>query len=126
MRRCLLMCLILFAGCSHAYNYRHEVTNENLRLALRDDVKPGMSRAQVESLLGPGMQEDAKQHAQLIRATRKFTEHFPVSYPQGVEESDSFLGYYHDSDHNMSWWFQFRNDRLINYDPREFENPNIF
>ena len=113
------VCLLaLAAGCSPAKHYRKYHDVKSLCAVLSQQVKSGDSMEHVQSLLGPGVilsgaERDlaAAHYLQLARGR-------PQVFRDGIVGDDVFLGYNSDA---SALALQFRNGRLINFDPKRFE-----
>jgi hypothetical protein len=119
----LLFALTALAGCSAAAHYRSRKDRESLLKVLREEVSPGDSLEEVQSLLGPGaVLSNPEDHRQTLR---ELADRSPERYPDGIEESDEFLVY----PTRVGWVevLQFRNGRLINFNPRQYEEaPSVY
>ena len=115
----IAVCLIASAtvsGCSKAGHYRVHQDAKSLFATLHKEIKPGDSFQRVEELLGKG--EPPQNREKLIAAVKKFAQRLPQSYPDGVRDDDVFLDY---RAGNMTVSLQFREGRLINLNPKDFE-----
>ncbi|MEM9346045.1 MAG: hypothetical protein AAGB26_05460 [Planctomycetota bacterium] len=117
----LFMLLILCTGCAtHSENYRRTGSPEPLRLAMLHEIEPGFSIEQVQSRLGLGEAVGKQQRGPLNRMVQKY----PDDFPDGIEVDDLFFAYSYSE--NCSDVLQFRNNRLINFDPSFYENPDVY
>jgi hypothetical protein len=92
----------------------------SLNAVLFGQVKPGDSMARLIRLLGAGKPVDEQQRVKLLGTIANFQRQTPASTPDGVEPDDQFLGY---EASGMTIYLQFRDERLINFRPEDFERP---
>ena len=114
----LLMVSLSLTTCAapqdypEAKHYREHKDTTSLNQTLHRYLKPGDSIEHVNRLLGSGDEGD---RTTLLRVQKTFARKVPASYPDGVEDGDRFLEY--DAPDNCSIILQFRDNRLINFDP---------
>ena len=114
------LCVLIVAaglGCSPAQRYRQSQDAKSLFAALHYQVENGDSVQKVQKLLGSGTPPTDKDG--LLRATRRFAERLPQDYPAGVKDEDLFVVYPTDGDLTVA--LQFRDGRLINFKPQNYE-----
>ncbi len=85
---------------------------------LHEQIKPGNTLEHVENLLGKGT--PPKDQAKLVRVLQKMAQVRPQGYPEGIQENDPFAGFSFNGSHSSIVYLQFRNGKLINFDPKEF------
>jgi hypothetical protein len=118
MRRLSVLGLVVFlVGCTAADRYRSSGRTEDLRLALRDEVHDGTSVERVQELLGPGRQARGGEQLRLVSLTRQLAQR-TNSYPSGTRDGDRFIGY--SSKETGTLFLQFRDNKLINFNPADF------
>ncbi len=74
-------------------------------------------------LLGSGEVITEQQRQRLLKATRNFREQAPEAYPDGTQNGDQFLGYDLGA---LTTYLQFRNGRIVNFNPRDYDEPAHF
>jgi len=119
----LLMLLGVVAGwlfMPATIHYHLFADEPSLNSVLAEQVVPGDSIARVVRLLGTGTAISESETQRLLGVIASFRRQTPGSTPLGVEPDDQFLGY---EAAVMTIYLQFRNDRLINFEPRNFEHP---
>ncbi len=89
---------------------------ESLFAVLHKQVKLGDSIQRVQELLGQG-QPPRNPEKNLATAKKKATR-YPQHYPDGAKDGDQFLVYVYG---NLVVDLQFRDGRLINFNPKEYE-----
>ncbi|MDD5708262.1 MAG: hypothetical protein PHR35_20280 [Kiritimatiellae bacterium] len=118
--RWVFSCMILSAslvgitGCSTTAHYRRCHDGKSLYKVAYRQLQNGDSYEKVVGLLGPGTPATERQRHVKSVVTRKH----PESYPDGVTERDVIIFY--PIDRLTSIDFQFRDERLINFDPKNF------
>lgn len=98
-------------GFLAAMHYRLTGDQESLYKVMHKYIRSGDSVAKVESLLGSGNRDHP---AELVAFAQSMSRRLPQSYPDGVQTGDVFIGW-------SGMWLQFRDGRLINHVPEEFE-----
>lgn len=98
---------------------RYQRTNfySDLKQALADQIRPGMSRAEVAEIIGPGVLkpiEFVDRYVQLQMEGK-----WPAGYAQ---PGDRVVEYR--SDAQVIHGLEFRNDRLVNFDPAHYASSN--
>ena len=94
--------------------YRSNPNGKDLYAVLNKMVQNGDTIEKVRGLLGPGEPGDE----QLVETTERFAAKHPGSYPQGVQRTDTLIGYQVDS--SIRIFLQFRDGKLINHSPSDF------
>ena len=112
-----VMVLAGLAGCSKASHYRAHHDTESLAAVLYEEVKPGDTLDHIQELLGPGLPPQDRE--KLFAGARDLARKFPREYPGGVRTNDQWLGYPYG---NGMVYLQFRDRRLINFEPAKFAN----
>ena len=110
--------LALASGCSPAKHYRKYHDVKSLCAVLSRQVKSGDSIERVKDLLGPGAVLSGESRDRAANHYAQLTRQRPQVFPDGVVGDDVFVGY--DSD-AAALALQFRNGRLVNFDPKRFE-----
>ena len=87
---------------------------------LSRQVVAGDSMETVTRLLGPGIGVSEAQRVRLVKSVAEFQRQVPESRPDGVKQDDQFLGY---EVSGMTIYLQFRDSRLVNFRPEDFETP---
>ena len=95
----------------------HDESSFNRVLSQQDPSN--LTVEKIESLLGRGTPIAEQRRLQLVQATRDFCQQTPDSYPDGADADDFFIGY--DLGSHISH-LQFRNGRIVNFNPREYDN----
>lgn len=113
-----IMLITAASGCTASAHYREHQDAESFFEALHKEIKPGDSRARVQQLLGPGVAPADK--APVLAATRKLAEQNPARVPDGVRDTDEFLGYRYGR--RSIGFLQFRDGKLVNFSPRDYAN----
>jgi len=114
-----LVVIILFAyactkGRPSALIYRYTHGGRSLYSALYHGARNGDTTEEIENLLGPGRKADS---AKIIGVTKKMIQKNPAGWPDGVEDSDTFLGF---TLPGGELFLQFRDGALINFNPDDF------
>ena len=99
--------------------YRRNHDAASLRAILSRRARNGDTIARIQDLLGP-----AKQYtdAGFKSALTAHAHRNPSSFPDGVAEIDAFYEFAEGP--NMATILQFRNGRMVNFDPKEFQEPS--
>lgn len=105
--------------CDKARHYRAHQDIESLCVALYTQVKPGDSLSRVQALLGDGTA--ATNREKFVRVMNAVTNKNPQAYSDGIEDQDQFIGFTGRGQPEMTVFLQFRNGRLINFQPSDFE-----
>ena len=122
MRIFILSALIFLSGCStYGQKYCQTSSTESLRLAMLHEIKPGMTTQEVQQKIGTGERPEGKQHDRAVKIVRYFNDRYPEKYPDGFQDTDVIFSY--PSDQGLTVYLQYRDNRLINHDPAEFERP---
>jgi len=119
----VLMLLGLAAGwlfMPATIHYHLFADEPSLNSVLARQVQPWDSTARVVRLLGAGTPISETERQRLLRVIAGFQRQSAAGTPAGVERDDQFLGY---EASGMTIYLQFRNDRLINFQPQDFEHP---
>jgi len=111
----LVVAAVLWQGHRPPAHYRAHHDGESLYAALYNHVSEGDTAAQIEKLLGPGKPQDQKREAEICR---KFAVKVPQSYPQGIQDEDTFLGYQCGPGGMLI--LQFRDGHLVNFVREQF------
>ena len=116
----LLIAAIFVVLCNPGLHYRlfHDETSFNAVMSRR--VKPEDSVAHVTSLLGPGERVSEVDRQQYVRVFEKFRQKSPDLFPHGVNETDGVLNY---QLKGLTVQICFRDGKLINFAPKDFEQP---
>jgi hypothetical protein len=101
-----------------AVRYRRDHDEVSLNAVMSRRASFGDTVETIEGLLGPGK---AITDVKFRRSVEKFVARAPSGYPQGLNPEDEFLGFAVGP--NMTI-LQFRNGRLINFKPSDFDNPS--
>lgn len=107
--------LVAGAGCSPAAHYCKYHDGKSLYAVLHDSVRTGDSVEKVEGLLGAGQDGQGKNPNE---AMKKMAAKNPSGWPDGVKDDDRMIAYPFDG--GVILWLQFRNGKLINYNPADF------
>lgn len=104
--------------------YQRNRDVDTLRYLLSTQLDSGNSVREVTALLGKGERASNEHVDRLLRwrdaeGQRKF---FDASFPEGVEKTDVFLFY--PAEPKGSYRLQFRDGKLINFDPSLYEGPD--
>ena len=97
--------------------YRSSQAAEDLRAALRDEVRNGASLEHVQQLLGPGREAVGEDQQRLVSIARQLAQRVKT-YPEGIHDNDRFVGYPTTDDTTL--YLQFRDDKLINFNHQDF------
>ena len=111
-----IMLITAVSGCKASAHYRQNQDAVSFFEALHHEIKPGDSKDRVQQLLGPGMVPPDK--ALVLAATRKLAEQNPTRVPDGVRDSDEFLGYRYGK--RSIGFLQFRDGKLVNFSPKDY------
>jgi hypothetical protein len=99
-----------------AVRYRRDHDAESLNLVMSRRVALGDTVETIEALLGPGKPVTDSKWRQSVA---KFVARAPSGYPQGLGDEDEFRGFA--SGRGVTTILQFRDGRLINFKPSDFE-----
>jgi hypothetical protein len=113
---------VLLVGCTSATRYRSSGRTDDLRLALRDEVRNGASVDHVQQLLGPGREARGDEQRRLVSLTRQVAQRTD-NYPSGTWDDDRFIGYA--SKEGSTLFLQFRANKLINFNPADFARADV-
>jgi len=105
--------LVSVYGCSSAKHYRANHDAKSLYATLHSDISNGDPIGKVQELLGPGQNVDTKDRHKLVNHIRACVAKYPESYPQGLQDGDTFVRY--PIGKLCAVYLQFRNDRLVNH-----------
>ena len=108
--------LTTLSACAASAHYREHQDAESFFAALNQEIKPGDSIERVQQLLGPGVTPPDK--AMVIAATRKLADQNPARVPDGVRDTDEFLGYRYGK--RSIGFLQFRSGKLVNFSPKDY------
>lgn len=115
--RCLFPCLVAFllsvAGCSTS-SAPDEAT---IKDALLTKIQSGMTRTEVEAILGTGGLPNEMEQKVLDLAMAKPSD--PSKAPDGFQPEDAFCYYTVDS---IKVFLQFRDDKLINFNTEIYQD----
>ena len=104
-------------------HYRMFTDGESLYAVLHDEMRAGDSLTHVQRRLGKGRhltEFEKKEYRSVIPELTQMGEFFP----HGVEKSDHFIAYVIYEDVEVI--LQFRENRLINFNPKEYSNYTPF
>ena len=101
-------------------HYRVFHDEASLNHVLSRLVKPGDSVAHVTSLLGNGERVSETERQEFVRVFQAFSRRSPELFPDGVTDDDGVFNY---RLKGVSVQFCYRNGKLVNFDPKDFEQP---
>ncbi len=110
---------MVLTGCNKARHYREYHDGDSLFAVLHSKIKAADGLERVESLLGKG--SPPKSQVKLVKVLQKMAQVRPQGYPDGIKEDDQFVGF--DGPNGSTIYLQFRDGKLINFDPKEFSRP---
>jgi len=113
---CLLVSVVA-SGCSKTADSQAQSDAKSLFAALHNEVKPGDTIERVQAILGRGVSRPNSEKR--FAARQEMAKRYPQSYPDGVQKDDVFVRYTFGD--NVGVALQFREGRLINFDPKQFE-----
>jgi len=117
-------CAVVFAEASthsKARHYRKHMDAESLFATLHNEIRAGDSIQRVETLLGK--RQISRSHERLLIMARNKAQLSPRKHPSGVRNDDEFVGFCYGN--TAAIFLQFREGRLINFDPEGFEATSI-
>lgn len=108
-------------GRVHGLWYRRTGDPQSLDVALFRGVANGDTVEKIESLLGPGFVVTASDElARAVRARKQMISRGDPSMTSGYRDGDMFMEWKYGI---ATYQFQFRDGRIINFDPEEFRDP---
>lgn len=113
-----IVLLVLLCGCSPAAHYRKHHDVESLFAVLSQQVTNGDSIEHIRELLGPSSPLSGSDKDRAANNFAQLTQQRPQVFTEGVAGDDAFLAY---RGGTLVVPLQFRNGRLVNFDPRQFE-----
>lgn len=99
--------------------YRRNHDAASLRAILSRRARNGDTIARIQDLLGPAKQYT---NAGFQSVIIPYAQRNRSSFPDGVAETDVFYEFAEGP--HMKTVLQFRNGRMVNFDPKEFQEPN--
>lgn len=120
----LFLAMSLLTGCQKPESHfrRHHDSKSYFRI-LNESIKPGFTVAQVQQLLGPEWTPPTSSSPVAVNQLRlqmaKQSSIQSPDHPDGVQIGDTFLFYSLDN-YMRDFHLQFRNGKLINFDPVHF------
>lgn len=95
----------------------------SFNLVMSQHVSTATTQAEIYRILGTGTVITEQERQRLLKATRDFQQQTPAAYPDGTTDDDQFVGY---DLGTFTTYLQFRNGRIVNFNPREFDVPFQF
>ena len=111
---------ILSTSTSASSHYQRYHDESSLNAIFSKQVKPGEQLDRIENFLGVGSRPIGESRDAVLRALNSMNSKVPHRFPDGVHADDLIVGYETDG---ITQFFQFRDGRLMNHNPKDFEQP---
>ena len=111
---------ILSVSSSPSAHYRQFQDEKSFNTIFSRVVKPHEKIERVEQLVGVGSRQNGESRDRTLRGIKRIATQTPNEFPDGAQDGDIIVGYETDG---ITQFIQFRDGRLMNHNPKDFEQP---